>query len=273
MAPAGLATARMIGGPGPDRGIDLVSTARNSFARNAGRSAHADSERVQSMSSVHRAGTTEEVRDYYALNARVWPKLAPFYDAIVRPIRRMRRRVVEVSGAAPGTRVLDVATGTGEQAFAFVEAGAKVIGVDISEAMLRIARRKDEGSNIDFRQADATQLPFADASFDIASIAFGLHEMPPIIRSEALREMARVTRSGGRLIVFDYALPHNPLWRSLVYRVVKSYERDHYTDFVAIDLGALLETCGFDIGLDEPALLGSARIVMAAKSGRGPAQS
>lgn len=212
-----------------------------------------------------RSSQAAEVGDYYALNARVYPKFAPFYDAIVRPIRHVRRIIARLSGAGPSSRVLDVATGTGEQAFAFAEAGAHVVGVDISEPMLRIARRKQRRGDVTLLHADATRLPFDDAHFDITSIAFGLHEMPQSIRVATLQEMARVTRAGGTLVVFDYALPRNAVWRALVYRVVKSYERDHYVDFVAIDLPELLLRAGFAVSVDRPFLLGSARLVLATK--------
>ena len=84
-----------------------------------------------------------------------------------------------------------------------------VIGIDLSEAMLRVARRKNGLPNVTFQRADATALPFEDANFDAACVSFALHEMPATIRERVVREMARVTKVGGTVVVVDYALPRN----------------------------------------------------------------
>ena len=126
------------------------------------------------MAEQQRARTDEE-RHYYALNAKAWRILAPFYDTIVFPLKRLRRDVAKLAGVGPGSRVLDVATGTGAQVLAFAETGAEVVGIDLSESMLRIARRKARGRNVTFRVADARELPFEDAYFDICCVSFGIH--------------------------------------------------------------------------------------------------
>lgn len=188
----------------------------------------------------------DEERRYYALEDKAWRLLAPVYDALVRPLRRMRGRVARLAEVRPGMRVLDVATGTGEQALAFAEAGADVTGVDLSAAMLRIARRKGSGrtATITFREADARALPFADAAFERAGISFGLHEMPPSVRREALRELARVTKPDGLVVIVDYALPPGRIARWFVYHLVKLYERDSYAEFVRADLQAFTDDAG-----------------------------
>ena len=189
-------------------------------------------------------GRTDEERHYYRLMDKAWRILAPFYDAIVFPLRRLRPRVAQLAGVQPGMRVLDVATGTGAQARAFADAGGEVVGIDLSESMLRIARRKARGRNVTFGVADARALPFATASFDVCSVSFGLHEMPVSVRQDALREMSRVTKPDGKIVIVDYALPKNRLVRALVYHFVKLYERDSYAEFVRSDLGAILEAAG-----------------------------
>lgn len=193
---------------------------------------------------------TDEERHYYALNAKAWRLLAPIYDAIVFPLRRMRRRVARLAEIGPGMRVLDVATGTGKQAFAFADAGAEVVGLDLSESMLRIARRKAGARTITFQEGDARALPFADASFDRSCVSFGLHEMPASVRREALRELARVTRPDGRIVIVDYALPPGRIARWLVYHFVKLYERDNYAEFATSDLRAMLDEAGMSIVSD-----------------------
>jgi ubiquinone/menaquinone biosynthesis C-methylase UbiE len=206
-------------------------------------------------------GRTEEEREYYSLNRRIYGIFASWYDPVVRPIRRLRREVAGMLDIEPSSRVLDVATGTGEQAFAFAKKGFDVVGIDLSEAMLGIARRKNRFSNITFRGADATELPFDDRTFDASCISFALHEMPRSIRERVVREMARVTKTGGTIVVVDYALPQNVLASAIVYRFVKLYERDHYAEFVRSDLDALIEGAGFEVREHRKALLGAARIV------------
>jgi ubiquinone/menaquinone biosynthesis C-methylase UbiE len=105
-------------------------------------------------------------------------------------------------------------------------------------------------------------LPFADAAFDAATISFAAHEMPESVRERALREMARVTRHGGRVAVVDYGFPRNAVARWIVFHVVKLYERDHYAEFVYSDLPALLRRCRIQPTIDRPMLGGIARVVI-----------
>ncbi len=209
-----------------------------------------------------RRGRTPEEERYYDLQRRVWSVLAPFYGAVVVPFRPIRRLVADRVGARPGVRILDVATGTGEQAKAFARRGAEVVGVDLSPAMLRVARRTGPLANLTFQEADATALPFPDASFDVASVSFALHEMPASVRERVVREIARVTRPGGTVAVVDYGLPRGRgAW--LVERLVGLYERDSYREFVHVDLPALLRAAGLEIEEDTPLLGGVARLVVA----------
>jgi demethylmenaquinone methyltransferase / 2-methoxy-6-polyprenyl-1,4-benzoquinol methylase len=125
-----------------------------------------------------------------------------------------RRRAVRRSGAKPGDRVLDCATGTGDLAIAFrtaVGETGEVIGTDFTPEMIDLARAKD--SRIRFEVADVTQLPFADASFDISSISFGIRNVSdPRL---GIAELARVVRSGGRVVVLEFGQPHNRFLRVL----------------------------------------------------------
>ena len=103
---------------------------------------------------------------------------------------------------------------------------------------------------------------FGDGAFDGACVSFALHEMPRTIRERALREMARVTKPNGTVVVVDYALPRKPWLRTLAFHAIQLYERDHYADFVRSDLRASLNAAGIDVVDDRPALLGMARIVV-----------
>jgi demethylmenaquinone methyltransferase / 2-methoxy-6-polyprenyl-1,4-benzoquinol methylase len=117
-----------------------------------------------------------------------------------------RRTTVRWSGAARGDRVLDCATGTGDLAIAFhrkVGTEGRVVGTDFVEEMLERARAKS--SHIVFEPADVTQLPYESDSFDISSISFGIRNVDDPCRG--ISELARVVRSGGRVIVLEFGQP------------------------------------------------------------------
>ena len=201
----------------------------------------------------------DEENAYYCENARVYPKLAPFYDLITSPFGSLRRKVASFVDA--NARVLDVATGTGAQAFALAARGATVVGVDISEPMLRVARRKSRFPNVTFQRVDATDLPFEAETFDAACVSFALHEMPAKVRERVLLEMARVTKPGGKIIVTDYARPKNDLVR----RAVQLYESAYYSEFVSSDLSQLFEAAGIELRWETFALGGAAKILIGLK--------
>ncbi|MFN5165597.1 MAG: bifunctional demethylmenaquinone methyltransferase/2-methoxy-6-polyprenyl-1,4-benzoquinol methylase UbiE [Pseudomonadota bacterium] len=117
---------------------------------------------------------------------------------------------VAVAGVRPGMSVLDIAGGTGDLARRFAEAvgeRGRVVLTDINETMLRTGRDRllDDGVALPAVACDAERLPFADASFDLVSVAFGLRNMTH--KEAALAEMARVLRTGGRLLVLEFSRP------------------------------------------------------------------
>ena len=205
-------------------------------------------------------GRTKEERAYYSLNHAAYRVFAPFYDLVTRPMRRLRGEVAGVLPLDRRMRVLDVATGTGAQAQALGERAGEVIGIDLSESMLRVARRKNRLANVTFQRANATELPFADRSFDASCVSFALHEMPLSIREQVVREMARVTKPGGAIAVVDYGLPSNAVARWAVYHFVKLYEPYSYVEFMRSDVRALLRTAGIVVDAQRQALHGTAVI-------------
>jgi demethylmenaquinone methyltransferase/2-methoxy-6-polyprenyl-1,4-benzoquinol methylase len=119
---------------------------------------------------------------------------------------RWRRRAVDLAGVGPGSRVLDVATGTGDLAIEAASRGAEVVGSDFSEAMLERARGKAPA--ITFEQGDALALHYADDSFDAATVGFGARNFSDL--EQGLREMTRVVRPGGRVVVLEITTPTRP---------------------------------------------------------------
>lgn len=209
----------------------------------------------------------DEEKEYYSLTKKVFGILAPFYDAITLPISGLREKVADVANPKKGSKVLDVATGTGGQAFAFAKTGHDVVGVDLSEDMLKVAKRNNR-YGVKFEVADATRLPFGRNSFDVSCVSFALHDMPPSVREGVLKEMVRVTKPKGTIVVVDYALPRNAIARFLVYRFVGLYERLYYPEFIRSDLKALLRQSGIDVKMEIPVIFGTARILKGMKMRR-----
>lgn len=142
----------------------------------------------------------------------MFDRIAPVYDVMNRAMTAgldLRWRSLAAAAAVrPGDRVLDAACGTGDLALADLKAGAgSVTGIDFSPRMLERARRKHAG--IDWVEGDVLELPFADGSFDAATIGFGIRNVSDLER--ALRELRRVLRAGGRLAVLEITRPRGPL--------------------------------------------------------------
>lgn len=127
---------------------------------------------------------------------------------------RWRARAADMAAVGPGSTVLDVATGTGDLALELarrVGAEGQVVGSDFSEAMLAQAQVKAgraEASQLRFEWADATALPYADGSFDAATVGFGARNFGDLQRGIA--EMVRVVRPGGRVVVLEITTPTKP---------------------------------------------------------------
>jgi demethylmenaquinone methyltransferase / 2-methoxy-6-polyprenyl-1,4-benzoquinol methylase len=141
----------------------------------------------------------------------MFDRIAPVYDAMNRAMTigldRRWRRLAAQAVVGPGDRVLDACCGTGDMALADRDAGGEVVGADFSEPMLARARRK--APDLDWVHADATALPFADGAFDTVTVAFGIRNLPDL--EAGLRELARVTRPGGRLGCLEITRPRGLL--------------------------------------------------------------
>jgi len=149
--------------------------------------------------------------------AAMFPFIARPYDRLTRWLtftldRRWRERAVALSGLRPGDRALDLATGTGELALALasqVGPFGEVVGVDVTREMLTEARRKVLGTpyerTVRLMEMDASQeLPFPDESFHVATMSLALRYFDALV---TIREMARVVKPGGRVVILDFATP------------------------------------------------------------------
>ena len=152
------------------------------------------------------SGTLPEtqVRAMFDRIARIYDPLNSVMTAGMH--HHWRRRAVDLARVGPGSRVLDVATGTGDLAIELAARGAEVVGSDFSEGMLELAREKAPG--IRFEVGNALALPYADDEFDAVTVGFGARNFDDLDRG--LAEMARVTRPGGRVVVLEITTPQRP---------------------------------------------------------------
>lgn len=129
-----------------------------------------------------------------------------------------RKKLVALSGAKSNDKVLDCATGTGDLAFEFkraVGSSGEVIGTDFCAEMLEPAPKKsvEKKLHVDFKQADVMDLPFADNTFDIVSISFGIRNVEDPVKG--LKEMSRVLKPGGRLMVLEFSQVTWPIFSDI----------------------------------------------------------
>ena len=181
---------------------------------------------------------------YYRYIRGWFGKWAWFYNFIALPLTGVRNKVADLVDEEykDKIKILDVCTGTGTQAFAFAKKGYEVVGIDLSEEMLRVAKKKNKYENVRFVVADAAKMPFENDYFEYACISFGLHDMPHEVRHHVLDEMKRVSR---KIIVVDHHSPKSRLHRWLHVSFASRYESKYYRDFAKRDLEELLREHDF----------------------------
>ena len=171
------------------------------------------------MSNTHFGFESVDEQDKARRVRGVFDSVASKYDVMndlmsVGMHRAWKAYTVLVANVKPGQRVLDIAGGTGDLALAFapkVGSAGQVVHTDINEAMLREGRDRllNAGVSVPTLVCDAERLPFADAYFDLVSVAFGLRNMTH--KDIALREMNRVLKPGGKLLVLEFSKVAKPL--------------------------------------------------------------
>ena len=171
------------------------------------------------MSSTHFGFQTVNEQDKSKQVRRVFDSVASKYDVMNDLMSLGLHRVwkhytTTVADIRPGYQVLDIAGGTGDLSMAFakkVGPSGRVVHTDINEAMLRTGRDRlvDNGFNLPTLVCDAEKLPFADNHFDVVSVAFGLRNMTH--KDVALKEMCRVLKPNGKLLVLEFSKVAKPL--------------------------------------------------------------
>ena len=224
----------------------------------------------------------------------MFAEIAPRYDAVNRMLSGgidLWWRRVTVSRAAPPTTgaILDVCTGTGDLALAYAaKAGpqVRVVGSDFCRPMLDkgVEKSADRQLPVEWLEADAMDLPFADAEFDLVTVAFGLRNIADTARG--LAEMARVCKPGGRLAILEFSLPANPvirrtyLWyfRNVLPRLGNAVARNHADAYRYLNesveefpsgeaLASLVRAAGFEQVEQLPLTFGIATLSIATRSG------
>lgn len=196
-----LGTTGAVGGATP---TDAAPTGADDAGRAAGEGA-----------SAVRSGNTVPPPSVTAM----FDRIAPVYDRLNTLMTfgqdgRWRRAAVDACGLRPGDRAIDVACGTGRLTIALAERVGpfgRVVGVDRSTGMIELARAAARDLvQVEFVVADALALPVEDGSFDAATIAFGLRNLPDF--EAGFRELARVVRPGGRVVCLELTQPRPAIW-------------------------------------------------------------
>ncbi|MDB6028155.1 MAG: ubiE [Verrucomicrobiales bacterium] len=155
--------------------------------------------------------------------------IAPRYDLIndLQSFwlhRLWKRQLIRLAAVKPGEHALDICCGTGDISFLLANAGAEVVGLDFSQAMLEVAATRNQKSHLShpgFIRGDAQAVPFPDNHFEIVTVGYGLRNLPKW--SRGLEEMWRVAKPGGRLLVLDFGKPDNVIWRKLYFAYLKLF--------------------------------------------------
>jgi ubiquinone/menaquinone biosynthesis C-methylase UbiE len=186
---------------------------------------------------------------------------AYFYDMMEFLRRSTRRKAMILSGWQQGEKVLDLCTGTGELALTFVSEGAKVVGTDIARGMLKRALRKNSNLRSSWVEMDATELAFADCSFEISLLSLALHHMPISVQVRVLQELRRVTSR--RIVIIEPDVPVNQRWIPLWSFVASIIDESKYMhEWVYQDFANTCHHAGLNVEAIHRTTLGLHRILV-----------
>jgi ubiquinone/menaquinone biosynthesis methyltransferase len=237
------------------------------------------------MSLAEVIATPDRKRTYVR---RLFATIADRYDLITVLLsygqdRRWKRRLIAMAAAPAGSRAVDLATGTGDIAYQLAAAGVDVVGVDVTQRMIELANAKAGTASRTpfFMVGDMIALPFANASFDLATAGYGLRNVPDL--RAAIDEIHRVLKAGGTMLSLDFNRPSNAIVRAVylaylnitgailgwllhrdpdTYRYIPASIRNYPG---AAGVARMLETAGFDRVEYTPVLGGLMTIHVARK--------
>lgn len=169
------------------------------------------------MRVAERIATSDGKRRYVR---SLFATIADRYDFITVVLsygqdRRWKRRLIDLVAPRAGVRALDLATGTGDIAFALADRGARVVGLDVTPRMVELARAKCPAHREapSFLVGDMLALPFPDGSFDVVTVGYGLRNVPDLVA--AVDEIRRVLKPGGQILSLDFDRPASAIVRSI----------------------------------------------------------
>ena len=139
--------------------------------------------------------------------------------------RAWKQKVLRLANPKAGERALDLCCGTGDLTLALAAKGADTVGLDFSEPMLAVAREKTKArastSRIEFICGDAQKIPFAENTFDILTIGYGLRNLADL--DAGLRDMFRVAKPGARFVTLEFGKPDNAVWRTIYFGYLRFF--------------------------------------------------
>jgi ubiquinone/menaquinone biosynthesis C-methylase UbiE len=182
---------------------------------------------------------------------------------------RLRQLVIDWLDPAPDDKVLDICSGTGTLAImmgCMLRGSGEVVGIEISNHQLRMARRKRIPANVSFIHADAQHIGYPDSYFDKAVIFGALHEIPREVRANILAQAFRVVKPGGRIVFLEHNRPESR-WRARLYALLEwpSPEYSTYIDLLRNGLTIEVATAGFTVLKKQAISLDYFQIVLAEK--------
>ena len=198
------------------------------------------------MEQNNSANTQVDLDQFYKSQME---KAAPTYDSLMKRMtfgreRALRETTVSLAGVKPGDSVLEVGCGTGTLTLAAKRRAGpsgKVFGIDVIPVMIELSQRKaaQAGEDITFKLASIGEIPFPENQFDVVMCSFMIFHMSEMMRQKGMREIYRVLKPQGRLLILDAALPPQPVFRAIAQRFFGYLENDLH------ELIPLLEAAGY----------------------------
>lgn len=191
-----------------------------------------------------------------------WAWLYDYEKYFFSPLHRYTARFLDLKSPK---RILDVATGTGAQAYELAKLGHDVVGIDLSLKMLAQAKKKLSPSlKLGFKEADGTKLPFKNETFDIATISWGIHDMPYETGVKVLNEMKRVIKKNGKILIMDYMNPRKHIVAKFTHPLISLYETKNYKPFIERGLETYINNTDLKV-VEETTYLGVWELILLEK--------